>query len=79
MEHSFSIPNKSLNSLKFKDETGLDLFIREDVLFISGDCTKAQAEAALEAHDGSTTEATISEKSESVGLSIDDLKVALGL
>jgi hypothetical protein len=79
MEHTFDIPNKPLSSIIFKDETGYELFIRDGVLIVSGDCTKAQAEAALEAHDGSTPEPTISEKLASVGLSLDDLKVALGI
>jgi len=79
MEHTFTIPNKALNSTKFKDETGFDLFIRGNELFISGDCTKAKAQAALDAHDGTTPEPTIAEKLASVGLSVDDLKAALGL
>lgn len=79
MEHSFNIPSKALNTDVFKSETGWDLFIRDNQLIISGDCTKAEAEAALEAHDGSIPELTITEKLASVGLSIDDLKAALGL
>jgi hypothetical protein len=79
MEHNFTIPNKSLNSTKFKEETGFDLFTRDGKLYVSGDCTKAQAESALASHDGSTPEPTISEKLASVGLSIDDLKAALGI
>lgn len=79
MEHNFPIPNKSLNSLKFKNETGFDLFTRDGELYVSGECTKAQAQAALEAHDGTTPEPTVAEKLASVGLSIDDLKAALGV
>lgn len=77
MEHTFNIPAKALSSIIFKDETGFDLFIRDGVLIVSGDCTKAEAQAALDAHDGTTPEPTIAEKLASVGLSVDDLKAAL--
>ncbi len=79
MEHKISTPIKPINSLKFVEETGLTIFIRENEWFIGGDCTKAQAEAALAAHDGTTPEPTVAEKLASVGLSIDDLKAALGV
>lgn len=80
MEHIFEMPNKSLNSEKFHNETGWILFTNDSGnLIISGDCTKAQAQAALDAHDGTIPEPTIAEKLASVGLSVDDLKVALGL
>ena len=79
MRHEFPITSKPLNSTKFRDETGFDLYIIDDQLMISGDCTKAQAQAALTAHDGTRPELTISEKLALVGLSIDDLKVALGI
>lgn len=79
MEHKISTPSKPINSLKFIEETGLSIFVREDEWFISGDCTKAQAEAALAAHDGTVPELTVAEKLASVGLSIDDLKAALGV
>lgn len=79
MEHKISTPTKLINSLKFIEETGLSIFVREGEWFISGDCTKEQALAALEAHNGTTPELTIAEKLASVGLSVDDLKAALGL
>jgi len=77
MEHSFSIPTKALSSAIFKNETGFDLFIRDGVLIVSGECTKAEAEAALHSHDGSVQELTIAEKLASVGLSLEELKAAL--
>jgi hypothetical protein len=77
MEHKISAPNKAVNSAKFFGETGFTLFVRDNEWFITGDCTKAQAEAALNAHDGATPERTVAEKLASVGLSIDDLKAAL--
>jgi len=51
MEHKFAIPNKPLNSDEFKNATGFDLFIRGNDLFVSGELTKAQAQAALDAHN----------------------------
>ena len=80
MEHLFDMPKKSLNADIFKADTGFDLYQRGDDLVISGDCTKAQAEAALAAHNPPTpTEATVADKLASVGLSVADLKTALGL
>lgn len=79
MEHIFTIPKKALNTNIFNAETGWDLFIRDGELIISGECTKEQAKAALDAHDGTVPEPTINEKLASVGLSIDDLKAALGI
>ena len=51
MEHSFDIPKKALNAEIFRDKTGFDLYQRDDKLVINGDCTKAEAEAALAAHN----------------------------
>lgn len=80
MEHIFDLPDKPLNSNKFYNETGWSLFTNEDgKLIISGDCSKTQAETALNAHNGATPEATIEHKLASVGLNLDDLKAALGL
>ena len=79
-EHIFDIPNKALSTEKFRAETGWDLYTLDgNKLAISGDCTEAQAKTALDAHDGSIPERSITEKLASVGLSLDDLKVALGL
>jgi hypothetical protein len=80
MEHLFDLPTKSLNADIFKAATGFDLYQRGNDLVISGDCTKAQAEAALAAHNPpAPTEATVADKLASVGLSIANLKAALGL
>jgi len=79
MEHSFTIPTKRLDSDIFKNETGFDLYQRGNDLVISGDCTKEQAEALLAAHNPpAPTEPTVAEKLASVGLSIEELKAALG-
>jgi hypothetical protein len=79
MEHSFAIPNKPLNSMIFEEQTGFNLFIREDKLFISGDLSKEKAQELLDAHDGTVPEPTVADKLARVGLSVADLKEALGL
>ena len=79
MEHKISAPNKVVNSAKFFEQTGFTLFVRDNEWCITGECTKAEAETALNAHDGTTPEPTVSEKLASVGLSVEDLKAALGL
>ena len=71
---------KPLDSLLFKEETGFDLFTEDDDLFIEGDCTKAEAEAALAAHNPpAPTEPTVADKLAAAGLTVDELKAALGL
>jgi hypothetical protein len=80
MIHTFAIPDKNLNTDIFFKDTGWDLYILEGQLCISGDCTKKQAQDALDAHNPpAIKEPTVEEKLASVGLSIDDLKAALGL
>jgi hypothetical protein len=80
MDYKLSMPNKPLNSSVFFDETGFYLQIRDGELYVVGDCTKAEAEAALAAHNPpAPTEPTVEQKLASVGLSVDDLKTALGL
>jgi hypothetical protein len=79
MEHNFPIPNKATSSTIFKDETGFDMYIRDGLIVIAGELNEVKAKELLDAHDGTTPEPTIAEKLASVGLSIDDLKAALGL
>ena len=79
MEHTFAIPNKATSSNIFKDETGFDMYIRDGLIVIAGELNEVKAKELLDAHDGTTPEPTIAEKLASVGLSIDDLKAALGL
>lgn len=80
MIHLFDLPNKPTNSIIFKEATGWELFIENDKLCVNGDCTKEQAKAALDAHNPPAfTEPTLDEKLASVGLSVTDLKAALGL
>lgn len=78
MIHTFEIPSKNLNSDVFFAETGWDLFVLNNELCVSGDCTKEQAQAALDAHNPpAPTEPTIADKLASVGLSLDELKAAI--
>lgn len=80
MEHKVKTPNKPTDSIIFKDETGCDLFAREDGFYVSGDITAEQAQNLLDAHNPpEPLKPTITEKLAKVGLSIDDLKAALGL
>lgn len=77
--HQFSLPS-NFNGEQFIEESNAkDVFVRENVLFIESDKTKKELEALLQAHDPKTVEPTINEKLASVGLSINDLKLALGL
>jgi len=78
--YEFEIP-AFIDGTQLKAELSCDeVYIRGDKLVIGGSLTKAQAEAGLAAHKEIVKpEPTIAEKLESVGLSIDDLKAALGL
>ena len=80
MEHKLKNPNKPINSEIFRNETGCDLFIRDEDWFVSGDVTKEQAQALLDAHNPSApNEPTVADKLAAAGLTVDELKAALGL
>jgi hypothetical protein len=51
MDYKLPMPNKPLNSSVFFEETGFYLQVRDGELYVVGDCTQAQAEAALAAHN----------------------------
>jgi hypothetical protein len=75
--HEFPMP-ADVNGEQLKNEIGAEsVYQIEDNLFIVGDMTKAEAQSALSAHK--PLKPTIQEKLASVGLSVDDLKAALGL
>jgi hypothetical protein len=79
-EFSLIKPNKRLNSLIFFQETGCSLYETDEGLFISGCETQSEADALIAAHNPpAPTEPTVEEKLASVGLSVDDLKSALGI
>lgn len=73
-------PNKPTNSTLFFEQTGSTLFIEDGKWFV-GNCESQEiADALIAAHNPPTpTEPTVQDKLASVGLSLDDLKVALGL
>ena len=78
MEHKMTKPNKPLHSTIFRDETGWELYTTGDDLFISGDCTKEEAEVALAAHNPPVpTEPTVAEKLAKLGITADELKTLL--
>lgn len=80
MLHNFEIPNKPLNSNVFNEETGFDLYIRDNTLVIDGHCSREEAQGLLDAHNPpAPKEPTIEDKLASVGLNLSDLKSALGL
>ena len=76
----FAIPAE-LNGQQLKEELKCDeVYIRDNKLIIGGDVTEAQANAAIAAHKPvKLIEPTITEKLASIGLSLDELKAALGL
>ena len=76
----FTLPT-AINGDQLKNELNAhDVFVRENVLTVVGDFTKEYAESIITAHSPKeAAEPTISEKLASVGLSVDDLKAALGL
>lgn len=79
MEHTFAIPNKATSSDIFKHQTGFDMYVRDGLLVISGELSKDKAKELLDAHDGTTPEPTIADKLAAAGLTLDELKAALGL
>ncbi len=77
--YTFDIPAKYLNTDIFFNETGWNLFILDGKLCITGDCTREEAQAALDNHNPpAPKEPTVAEKLASVGLSLEELKAALG-
>ena len=78
--YEFEIP-AFINGDQLKAELDInEVYIRDGKLIIGGDLTQTQAAAGLKAHrEKPKVEPTIEEKLASVGLSINDLKVALGI
>lgn len=77
MKYEIAEPTKLVNSYEFFLESGYNLVREGDKFFIIGDCTEKEAFDAFAKHN--PKEPTINEKLASVGLSIDDLKAALGI
>ena len=81
MDYKIDTPNKYLNSPIFdKENPGKSLFGLNGEIYISGCANQAEADALIAAHNPpEPTEPTVAEKLASVGLSVADLKEALGL
>jgi len=77
-EFDASIP---INHFQLKEELGCSqVYIREDKLVIGGDITQEEAEQGLANHKPKPyPQPTVEDKLASVGLTLDDLKAALGL
>lgn len=79
MEIKIQKPTKYADSLIFLKETGFDYFMRDNEYYLSGNTTEEELLAAFNAHNPPVpAEPTIAEKLASVGLSIEELKAALG-
>jgi len=80
-DYKLQMPNKPLSTELFaKENPGCNLFTIENDLLISGFDSQAKAEAALAAHNPpAPTDPTVADKLAKAGLSVDELKAALGL
>ena len=80
MEIKIEKPTKYADSLAFQQATGFAYFQIGNEFYLSGNATEAELLAAFAAHNPTPpTEPTVAEKLASVGLSVADLKEALGL
>jgi hypothetical protein len=80
MEIKIEKPTKAINSLIFNQETGFSLYKLDGDYYLSGDATEKELLDAFAAHNPpAPSEPTVAEKLASVGLSVEDLKSALGL
>lgn len=80
MEIKIEKPTKYADSYVFEQEFGYAFVQRGQEYFLIGDATEQELLDAFAAHNPTPpTEPTIAEKLASVGLSVDDLKAALGL
>ena len=78
--HKVKTPNKTVNSDVFYTETNCSLFVEDGNWFVSGEINAQEAQALLDGHNPpAPVEPTLDEKLASVGLSVADLKAALGL
>lgn len=80
MEIKIAKPTKYADSNLFEQETGYAFIQRDEEFFLIGDASEKELIDAFAAHNPSAPiDQTIDEKLASVGLSINDLKSALGL
>ena len=78
--HTFPIPT-NLNGEQLRAELKADsVYVADELLYVVSNLTKSQIEQGLAAHiPAIPTLPTIEDKLASVGLSVTDLKTALGL
>lgn len=77
MEFEISAQEKTLNSEIFFAQTGCHLYTRDGILYIYGCQSKNEAEALIAAHNSTPpAEPTVADKLASVGLNLDNLKIA---
>lgn len=81
MEIKINKPTKYADSHLFNQETGFVYFQRNDEFFLAGEATEKELLAAFAEHNppAPPSELTLAEKLASVGISMDELKAALGL
>ena len=80
MQIKINKPAKHVDSLIFQEESNLSLFVENGEWFIGGAQNEKDALTALENHNPILpTQPTLNDKLASVGLSIDELKAALGV
>ena len=81
MEFNVGKITKTLNSELFKSETGFDLYQKDDGdIYIKGCKTQKEAESLLAAHNPtSSVENSLEQKLSNAGITLDELKTALGL
>jgi len=77
MEYKVKV-NKRIDSLIFEKETGLSLFMLDEVYYVTGAKSQDEAQALVDAHNPpAPTEPTVADKLASVGLSLEELRAAL--
>jgi hypothetical protein len=80
MEIKIDKPTKYYDTIALQKDNGVGVFQRGDDFYLAGEGTEAELLAAFNAHNPTPpSEPTVAEKLASVGLSVSDLKAALGL
>ena len=81
MDYKIAKPNKYVNSIIFTEQNkDKSLFAINGDFYIAGCSSQTEADALIDAHNPpAPKEPTVEEKLASVGLSLIDLKAALGL
>jgi len=80
MEIKIDKPAKYFDSIALQKDKGVGIFQRGNDFYLAGEGTEVELLAAFAAHNPTPpTEPTVADKLASVGLSVSDLKTALGL